>query len=149
MQYSALINRAIAVQLDHQKAKIDETPAAVITTIHQNAIQCEWAKKVEDPLDKRVMLNGHLDVPSGRLIAVREALPDHIKLTRAEKGCIFFEVVEDETQPGRFLVSEIFENQEAFDAHQHRTRNSDWFNVTKGIPRDYSITKAADENTQK
>lgn len=45
MQYSALINRAIAVQLDHQKAKIDETPAAVITTIHQNAISVSGQSK--------------------------------------------------------------------------------------------------------
>ena len=77
---------------------------------------------MEPPLDKRGMLNGHMDVPSSRLTVVREALPDHIRLTRAEKGCIFFEVVEDRTHLGRFLVSEIFENQEAFDAHQERAK---------------------------
>jgi quinol monooxygenase YgiN len=41
--------------------------------------------------------------------------------------------------PGRFLVSEVFSDRAAFDAHQERTRNSDWFAVTAGIPRDYTI----------
>lgn len=98
--------------------------------------------------DARVILNGHIDVPSDRLTAVRNALPDHIRLTCAEKGCISFTVVEDQTYPGRFLVYEVFENQEAFDAHQKRTRHSEWFNVTQGIPRDYSITTNASKNDE-
>jgi len=95
--------------------------------------------------DARVFLNGHIDVPQDRLTAVREALPLHIDLTRAETGCISFEVVEDDATLGRFLVAEVFVDQEAFDAHQTRTRNSDWFRVTEGIPRDYSITTGSAE----
>lgn len=87
------------------------------------------------------MLTGYIDVPHDRLNAVREALPDHIKLTRAEKGCVSFEVSEESSRAGRFLVSEVFENQDAFDAHQKRTLNSDWYKITQGIPRNYSISK--------
>ncbi len=79
-------------------------------------------------------------MPADRLDAVRAALPQHIALTRAEKGCISFVVTEDVNQPGRFNVSEIFEDRSAFDAHQNRTKASDWFAVTKGIPREYSVT---------
>ncbi len=88
----------------------------------------------------KVSLQGHITVPADRLEQVRQALPDHIALTRAEQGCISFEVTEDRTHPGRFKVSEVFENQAAFDAHQARTRESDWFRITQGIPREYSIT---------
>ncbi|WP_170330671.1 putative quinol monooxygenase [Ruegeria arenilitoris] len=88
----------------------------------------------------KVFLTGFLDVPRDRLEQVRAALPNHISLTRAEKGCISFEVVEDAAHTGRFNVSEIFESQEAFEEHQNRTKASDWFKVTEGIPREYSIT---------
>ena len=88
-----------------------------------------------------VYLEGHLDVPPNRLKAVRAALPQHIALTRAEPGCLVFDVVESDTQPGRFLVSEVFSCDEAFEAHQARTRTSPWANVTDGIPRDYQMTR--------
>ena len=90
--------------------------------------------------NESVFLDGFLNVPANRLDAVRAALPQHIALMRAERGCISFEVTEDVNQPGRFNVSEIFEDRSAFDAHQSRTKASDWFAVTKGIPREYSVT---------
>ncbi|WP_109311771.1 putative quinol monooxygenase [Ruegeria sp. AU67] len=89
----------------------------------------------------KVVLRGHISVPADRVTQVREALPDHIALTRAEPGCITFDVTENADIPGRFNVHEIFENQAAFDAHQARTKASTWFKVTEGIPRDYQITR--------
>ncbi|WP_282151337.1 putative quinol monooxygenase [Ruegeria atlantica] len=89
----------------------------------------------------KVVLRGHISVPAERITQVREALPDHIALTRAEPGCISFDVTEDADIPGRFNVREIFKNQAAFDAHQARTKASTWFKVTEGISRDYQITR--------
>lgn len=93
-----------------------------------------------DTNNGKVYLNGYIDVPEDRLKAVKAALPTHIALTRAEEGCISFEVQPSDIVPGRFIVAEIFVDQAAFDAHQERAQNSDWFIVTKGIPREYSIT---------
>ncbi|WP_037315889.1 putative quinol monooxygenase [Ruegeria halocynthiae] len=90
--------------------------------------------------EAKVHLDGHITVPEDRLTQVRKALPDHIALTRAEPGCVSFDVTEDAARPGHFNVSEVFENQAAFDAHQYRTKNSEWFRITQGIPRDYSVT---------
>ncbi|WP_298847929.1 putative quinol monooxygenase [uncultured Ruegeria sp.] len=89
--------------------------------------------------DKRVFLNGYIDVSADRLEEVRAALQEHVKLTRAEAGCISFDVIEDQTNPGRFNVSEVFVNQQAFDAHQARAQASDWSRITRGIPRNYKI----------
>ena len=85
---------------------------------------------------------------SGRLICadaaqaeiVRTHLPEHIRLTRAEPGCLSFEVT---PEPGGLIwrVEEQFTNREAFDAHQTRTRASLWGQATTGIPRDYAITE--------
>lgn len=94
----------------------------------------------ENPSRGTVRLTGHIDVPEERSEAVQAALPVHIALTRAEEGCLSFEVVPCPQVPHRFLVSELFVDQSAFDAHQKRTKDSSWAEVTEGIPREYSIT---------
>jgi len=94
----------------------------------------------ENPAQGTVRLTGHIDVPEERSEAVQAALPVHIALTRAEEGCLSFEVVPCPQVPHRFLVSELFVDQSAFDAHQKRTKDSSWAEVTEGIPREYSIT---------
>ncbi|MGG7517286.1 putative quinol monooxygenase [Allorhizobium undicola] len=78
-------------------------------------------------------------MPEDRLAAVTAALPLHIELTRAEPGCLSFSVTLSNDAAGRFLVSEVFTDQAAFDHHQARTKASAWFKVTEGIPRDYVI----------
>ena len=89
----------------------------------------------------RVFLEGYMDVPPDRLAAVTGALPTHIALTRAEPGCLAFDVTPSPDDPGRFLVSEIFQDQVAFDAHQARAKASAWADVTAGLPRHYTISR--------
>ncbi|MFM2356758.1 MAG: hypothetical protein RLZZ528_2494 [Pseudomonadota bacterium] len=72
---------------------------------------------------------------------VSELLPEHIRLTRAELGCVRFEVWRSRADPVRYAVYELFTTREAFDAHQSRTRASDWFRATQHIPRDYRISE--------
>ena len=71
---------------------------------------------------------------------IQAVLPAHIALTHAEPGCLSFDVSPCPDVNGRFLVSETFVDQQAFDAHQARMKASDWAKVSEGIPRDYSIT---------
>lgn len=92
-----------------------------------------------------VTLTGFIDVPPERLDAVRAALPLHIEATRAEPGCTHFEVIESAAQPGRFAVSERFEDAAAFQAHQDRAAASDWGRLTAGLPRDYEIAGLKDD----
>lgn len=86
-------------------------------------------------------MRGFIDVPEGLRAAVRAALPEHIALTRAEAGCLSFEVAEDPAQPGRFQVSEVFASEACFQAHQLRTQSSDWARITEGIARHYKISR--------
>lgn len=86
----------------------------------------------------RVYLDGYLEVPADRIDAVRAALPEHIRLTRAEPGCIRFEVSQSVDNPAHFLVSEIFADQAAFDAHQQRAGASRWAVVTACMARHYA-----------
>lgn len=70
---------------------------------------------------------------------VRKHLPTHIEKSRAEPGCLRFDVTQDSTDPLVWHVSEAFTSQEAFDAHQARTRSSDWWTATQSIPRKFRI----------
>ena len=87
-----------------------------------------------------IRLTGTMTCPPERTDAVRSALPEHIRLTRAEPGCLAFEVTE--TASGVFSVAERFAHRTAFEAHQRRTRASVWARVTAGCPRDYEVTEA-------
>lgn len=71
---------------------------------------------------------------------VRRHLPRHIELTRAEPGCLRFEVEQSE-DPLVWTVAERFADQAAFDAHQARVVSSDWGRATTAIQRDYVITR--------
>ena len=73
---------------------------------------------------------------------VSELLPEHVRLTRAEIGCVRFEVWRSRADPVRYAVYELFTNRDTFEAHQARMQASDWFRVTQHIPRDYQITES-------
>lgn len=82
-------------------------------------------------------LEGTITVPEDRIIAVKHALSEHIELTRAEEGCLFFNVEPSADIRGVFTVSEAFVDQAAFEFHQERAAKSAWANVSSDIPRDY------------
>lgn len=86
-----------------------------------------------------IKLSGYIDIPADRLDAVAAALPEHIALTRAEPGCLSFEVTPDPAHPGRFAVAELFLDLVSFEAHQARAGASPWAEVTAGIARHYQI----------
>ena len=87
-----------------------------------------------------VKLSGYLDVSNSDIPLVEKHLPTHIILSRAEDGCISFDVYVDPEKPGRYLVEEEFTTQAAFDAHQARVKQSDWGRATAHLQRKYKIT---------
>lgn len=89
--------------------------------------------------------------PRGQLIciseaevqAVRQHLPEHLALTRAEPGCLVFDVSQTD-DPMVWEVMEAFRTRQDFDAHQARTRDSAWFAATRGILRDFKMEELGD-----
>ena len=76
----------------------------------------------------------------GEAALVAAHLPDHIRLTRTEPGCLSFEVRQS-ADPLVWEVAEVFSDRAAFEAHQGRTAASAWGQATKGIERQYAITE--------
>lgn len=69
---------------------------------------------------------------------VRTYLPEHVSLTRAEPGCVSFEV-RPTADPLVWAVSERFDGEAAFAAHQRRVAGSRWGEATAAIERRYTI----------
>ena len=80
-------------------------------------------------------------VPDSDIDLVQSELPNHIKLTRNEKGCLKFLVTGDQTNRNRYNVYEEFKNQESFALHQERAGKSAWGKVAVNVERHYQITE--------
>ena len=63
---------------------------------------------------------------------------EHSARSRAEPGCEKFEVYPDANNPYHYIVSEIYETEEAFAAHQAREAASEWGQATKMLERRYT-----------
>lgn len=88
-----------------------------------------------------IRLSGHLICTSSEEIdTIRNYLPEHIRLTRSEPGCLSFEVTQT-VDPIIWRVEERFADRATFEAHQARTRASTWGTATRAIRREYEISE--------
>jgi quinol monooxygenase YgiN len=69
---------------------------------------------------------------------VARHLPQHVELTRAEPGCLSFDVTPT-SNPMVWAVNERFADEPAFNLHQQRAAGSDWGQATVDIERQYSV----------
>lgn len=87
-----------------------------------------------------VVLTGRLMCRDDRESQIVERhLPRHVELTRAEPGCVSFEVGPT-GEPRVWSVAEEFVDPAAFAAHQCRVAASEWGRATAGIERRYEVT---------
>jgi len=75
-----------------------------------------------------------------QLLVIQRALVEHIALTRAEAGCLAFDVIQSVEDPLCFDVRERFADDKAFVTHQRRVASSAWGRLTKGLPRHYRVS---------
>jgi len=85
-------------------------------------------------------LEGYILVPDSDLSAVVNELINHTALTQAEEGNLIFQVTQDDNNKNRFDVYEEFIDQQAFDLHQERVKNSVWGFITTNVKRYYKIS---------
>lgn len=93
---------------------------------------------------REVRLSGYLKCKdSAEAALVSEYLPEHLALTRAEPGCISFQVTRSDN-PLVWTVDEHFASSDAFRAHQARVVASVWGSMTSAIERDYTVVGLTD-----
>lgn len=103
--------------------------------------------KAENHTPVGVTLTGYIDVPPADLPAVKAALPQHIRATQDEPGCITFRVTQDAEIETRFHVYERFESAAAFKAHQARAKGTAWAKAAESAVRVYDVFGAEYEKT--
>ena len=93
----------------------------------------------------KVILKGFIDVPEVDIDRVMAQIPTHAGLTRAEPGCLKFEIRQRENNELRFDVYEEFVDRQAYWFHQQRLKDSDWGRTTGDVKRHYTVTGLDDE----
>ncbi|WP_295046118.1 GNAT family N-acetyltransferase [uncultured Paracoccus sp.] len=73
---------------------------------------------------------------AGQMMTALSLLPEHIALSRAEPGCLQFDLWQDE-DPMVWHLSELFVDADAFAVHGKRTQDSAWGREGAGIGRDF------------
>lgn len=109
--------------------------------LHMRLADHEWPRPGSGSQDQmcEIVLTGRLICKTAEETElVAKLLPTHIELTRAEPGCISFEVTRT-ADPLVWQVEERFVNQPAFEAHQNRVSASEWGTRTSEIVREYII----------
>lgn len=90
----------------------------------------------------KILLTGTLTCAPDEVESVLALMSDHIRHSRAEPGCLAFELWQDELTTTQFHVNEVFRDAAAFEAHQSRSRASDWGRVTAHMRRDFTKSPA-------
>ncbi len=90
----------------------------------------------------KVTITGYLQVPAEELSSVAEALPTHQDLSRAEPGCLVFEVSRDEADNCRFHLYEQYDSAEAFEYHKARAASSEWSTISRNVERHLTIEES-------
>ena len=81
------------------------------------------------------------------LAVVQTYLPEHICLSRAEPGCIAFDVRQS-ADPLIWLLDETYTDKAAFEAHQTRNRASVWWEFSQGLRRDFNLSDGDDGSAE-
>lgn len=89
-----------------------------------------------------IIITGTITCDPDDLDLLLAALPEHVALSRAELGCLAFTIEQSSDDPLIFNVGERFCDRAAFDAHGARSRDSAWWEKTRHIPRDLTVTEA-------
>jgi quinol monooxygenase YgiN len=94
----------------------------------------------QDEADATVRLSGHLRCASPQEAdLVARHLPEHVRLSRAEPGCLSFDITATD-DPLVWRVEERFIDRAAFEFHRRRTRASAWWEATAAVKRDITAT---------
>ncbi|MEP6342626.1 MAG: hypothetical protein ABJ275_04865 [Maricaulaceae bacterium] len=99
--------------------------------------------------DDAVILTGYLDIPKHIRYTsdghFRELLREHIDVSRAEPGCVFFKISNGFVKRRRLHIVEIFETPDSYHVHQARTHLSEWYRTTRLIERHYNVIGLAEQ----
>ncbi|MDN5568201.1 MAG: GNAT family N-acetyltransferase [Paracoccus sp. (in: a-proteobacteria)] len=104
---------------------------------HHHAVQADDSGTPARLSVPMVALHGQLICKdAGQMMLALDLLPTHVDLSRAEPGCLRFDIAQDEN-PLIWSLSEVFADADAFAAHQARNAASHWGRDSAQLGRDF------------
>lgn len=80
-------------------------------------------------------VTGTLTIPLAEQPRLLPLLHEHVRLSRAEPGCLAFDLTPRPDDPERFDLAERFRDRAAFEAHRTRSAASAWGLATPHLER--------------
>ena len=82
-----------------------------------------------------------ISAESGKEDLVRAELEKLVDITRAEKGCLQYDLHQDNENPSRFLFYENWESRELWQAHMGNQHLQDYMAATEGAVEEFTVNE--------
>ena len=87
----------------------------------------------------KLTIVAHVRAKSDRIDFVKAELLKLIDITRAEKGCINYDLHQDNNDPTHFLFYENWESRELWQTHMNNKHLKDYMAATEGSVEDFTL----------
>lgn len=85
----------------------------------------------------------NITAKADKIDLVRAALLKLIDITRAEEGCITYDLHQDNENPAHFLFYENWESRELWQAHMGNQHLKDYRTATDGAVEEFTVNEMA------
>ena len=87
----------------------------------------------------KLTIVAHIRAKSNQIDLVKAELLKLIDITRAEAGCINYDLHQDNDNPAHFLFYENWESRELWQTHMNNKHLKDYMTATDGAVEDFTL----------
>lgn len=87
----------------------------------------------------KLTIVAHIRANPNKIDLVRSELEKLIPITRAEEGCIQYDLHQDNADPAHFLFYENWESRELWQSHMGNKHLKDYMNATDGAVDEFTL----------
>ena len=89
----------------------------------------------------KLTIVANIKAKSGKIDRVKAELEKLIPITRAEAGCINYDLQQDNENPAHFLFYENWESRELWQAHMGNQHLQDYMAATEGAVEEFTVNE--------
>lgn len=87
----------------------------------------------------KLTIVAHIKAVESKIDLVRAELEKLIDVTRAEEGCIQYDLHQDNESPAHFMFYENWENRELWQKHMNNQHLKDYMAATEGAVENFTV----------
>ncbi len=91
----------------------------------------------------KLTIIANIKANSDKIDLVKAELEKLIAITRAEAGCIQYDLHQDNDNPGHFMFYENWESRELWQTHMNAQHLSDYMSATEGAVEAFTLNEMA------